>query len=634
MANSAAGPTVAAELPPPVLLDLRASSTDAYARQQTLTYRAKLTRDGTLTHVVISVPTNTSFGRLRSSSGIVTYYRRNQIIWRPAKPLALKAGMMLIIPVSGLTWRQAGTFELWLTASTARGDVLTYAKGTLVLVDGTTPCLDSWGTSYIQEENAKPGTPGWQIDPASFDPATLSAYSSKDSYTCGEIIALRVHATSHWVTAEVFRMGYYGGVGARRVWATEGNSLGGPQSAPVIVQGRVPAKPQQMVDASRWFLTLGIRVDGSYTPGTYLIKVSDRSGRSTYVPFTVRDDTGTKHALLLQQATTTWQAYNKFGGRSFYTTPGSASLTFNRPYLEGQGSGQYLSLEYGLVYWLEKNNYDVGYWTDMDLHFRPTEIASRAETLILPAHDEYYSPEMRNGVVAAISEGVHLVSFGANQIFRQIRPNTNGSQFEVYERWSDWPYSTTWRHRGRQFHEQAILGAEYGCPSNGSVTTDGNWLWSGIEPGTTLEGFVNGENDWVHPAEEAPIPAGTEILHTASLDFCKISSEPRRMDIVARTDSESGARVFGGSTFAYSPFLIASTPTNWRTGNPQRPLVISDSDAAAVGQVVANVLSWASTGRVAAVGAAQLSTPFTAPEGGMAKQVIEQDRALPPGESD
>ena len=133
-----------------------------------------------------------------------------------------------------------------------------------------------------------------------------------------------------------------------------------------------------MVDASSWFLTVGIRVDGSYTPGTYLVKITDKLGRYTYVPFTVRDDTGTQHSLLLQQATTTWQAYNKFGGRSFYTTPGSAYLTFNRPYLEGQGSGQYLGLEYGLVYWLEKNNYDVGYWADMDLHFRPAEVASRA----------------------------------------------------------------------------------------------------------------------------------------------------------------------------------------------------------------------------------------------------------------
>jgi hypothetical protein len=622
-----------AALPPPVPLGLNASTTDAWARQQTLTYRAKLTYGGTLTHIVMSVPTNTNFGKLRSSSGTVAYYRPNQIIWRPAKPLVLPAGVNLIIPVSGLTWRQEGTFPLWLTASTATGTVLTYGTGSITLVDRTTPCVASWDTSYIQTENAKPGTPGWQINPSTFDSTKLSAYSTKDSYTCGETAYIRVNAPlSTWVTAEVFRMGYYGGIGARRVWATGGDSLGLTQPAPVIVQGGIASRPSNMVDASSWFLTVGIRVDGSYAPGTYLVKITDKLGRYTYVPFTVRDDTGTQHSLLLQQGTTTWQAYNKFGGRSFYTTPGSAYLTFNRPYLEGQGSGQYLGLEYGLVYWLEKNNYDVGYWADMDLHFRSTEVASRAQTIILPAHDEYYSPNMRTGIVNAVAQGVNLVSFGANQMYRQIRPNTTGSQFEVYERWSAWPYSTTWRYRGQQYHEQAILGAEYGCPSNGTVTTNSSWMWAGVAPGTKLEGFVNGENDWVHPANQAPIPAGTKILQTAPLDYCTIPSETQRMDIVARTDAASGARVFGGSTFAYSCFLIASCPTNWRTGNPQVPLVVSTGDAAAVGQMVTRVLSWASTGDEsggAGLRSVPPSTEFISPEGGVPPQVVEQDKALP-----
>ena len=617
-----------AALPPAVPLGLNASSTDAFAKQQTLTYRASLTYSGTLTHIVMSVPTGTNFGKLRSSSGTVAYYRPNQVIWRPAKPLVLNAGANLVIPVSGLTWRQAGTFPLWLTASTANGTVLTYATGTMTLVDRTTPCVASWDNSYVQVENSKQGTSGWQIDPTSFDSTKLSAYAGKDSYACGEIAYIRVNATaSNWLTAEVFRMGYYGGVGARRIWQTEGNSLGGAQPAPVLIQGSVPSQPQNMVDASGWFLTLGIRVDGSYAPGTYLVKIADKLGRYTYVPFTVRDDTGTQHALLLQQATTTWQAYNKFGGRSFYTTPGSAYLTFNRPYLEGQGSGQYLSLEYGLVYWLEKNNYDVGYWADMDLHFRSSEVKSRAATLIAPAHDEYYSPTMRSALVAAIGQGVNVVSFGANQIYRQIRPNATGSQFEVYERWSNWPYSTTWRYRGQEYHEQAILGAEYGCPSNGTVTTDTNWMWAGISPGTKLEGFANGENDWVHPADQAPIPPGTEILHTAPLDYCTIPSEPLRMDIVARTHA-SGARVFGGSTFAYSCFLIASCPVNWRAGNPQQPLVVTTDDAVALGQVVARILSWASTGNTGAFRVAPPSTEHITPVGGMAPQVIEEDNTL------
>ena len=618
-----------AALPPPVPLSLSASTTDSYAKQQTLTYRAKLSRSGTLTHIVMTVPTGTSLGKLRSSSGTVAYYKPNQIIWRPVKPLAVSAGATLVIPVSGMSWRQAGNYPLWLVAATSNGTVLSYATGSMTLVNRTQQCATSYGSSYIQDENAKAGTPGWQIQPSTFDSSKLSAYSGKDSYTCGEIVYLRVHAaSSFFINVEVYRMGYYGGAGARKIWSTEGSALGGKQAPAVIVQGGDPSRPMNMVDAGGWFLNLGIRVDGNYTPGTYLVKITDKVGKYTYVPFTVRDDTGSRHSLLLQQASTTWQAYNKYGGRSFYTTPGSAMLTFNRPYLEGQGSGQYLSLEYGLIYWLEKNNYDVAFWSDMDLHARAGEVPARAATLVLPSHDEYYSPAMRTGVVGAIDDSVNVVSFGANQIYRQIRPNTTGSQFEVYEKWTDWPMSTTWRYRGLSYHEQVILGAEYGCRSNGTVTTDTNWMWSGVEPGTRLEGFANGENDWVHPADQVPIPAGTTILNTAPLDFCAISSEPLRMDIVARTDA-SGARVFGGSTFAYSCFLIASCPTNWPAGELQQPLVVSDEDAVAVGQMVARVLSWASAGDTGALRVAPPSAELISPKGGVAPQVVEEDRIDP-----
>jgi hypothetical protein len=92
--------------------------------------------------------------------------------------------------------------------------------------------------------------------------------------------------------------------------------------------------------------------------------------------------------------------------------------------------------------------------------------------------------------------------------------------------------------------------------------------------------------------------------------------------------------VFGGSTFAYSCFLIASCPVNWLVGSPQRPLVVSDEDAVAVGKVVANVLSWASTGEVAGdVGALRVaptpSTEFVSPKGGLARLTVEDDRVLP-----
>jgi hypothetical protein len=73
-----------------------------------------------------------------------------------------------------------------------------------------------------------------------------------------------------------------------------------------------------MTSAAHWATTLSIPVDASWVPGTYLIKVSDGQYAS-YAPLTVRDDTGTKHDLMIQQATTTWQAYNTYGGVGFYS---------------------------------------------------------------------------------------------------------------------------------------------------------------------------------------------------------------------------------------------------------------------------------------------------------------------------
>jgi hypothetical protein len=62
-----------------------------------------------------------------------------------------------------------------------------------------------------------------------------------------------------------------------------------------------------MVSAKNWSTTLTVTIDDKWVPGTYLFKITDGT-YSTYAPLTVRDDTGTKHDILIQQATTTWAA--------------------------------------------------------------------------------------------------------------------------------------------------------------------------------------------------------------------------------------------------------------------------------------------------------------------------------------
>ena len=193
--------------------------------------------------------------------------------------------------------------------------------------------------------------------------------------------------------------------------------------------------------------------------------------------------------------------------------------------------------------------------------------------------------------------------------------------------------STTWRYRGLSYHEQVILGAEYGCRSNGTVTTDHELDvvrgpsqaldWRALRTGRPT-GFIQKVRCLFLLVRQS----STRHLWTS----VPISSEPLRMEVVARTDA-SGARVFGGSTFAYSCFLIASCPTNWFVGDPQQPLVVSDSDAVVVGRMVSRVLSWASNGGINTgdVGTLRISPPAAdsiSPRGGLHPQKLEQEPAV------
>jgi hypothetical protein len=329
-------------------------------------------------------------------------------------------------------------------------------------------------------------------------------------------------------------------------------------------------------------------VDKDWVPGTYLIKVSDGTSAS-YAPLTVRDDTGTKHHLLIQQASTTWQAYNSYGGVSFYTglATGSGRLTFDRPYNEGQGSGQYLSLEQGLVFWAESKGLDVTYWTDNDLDQFGGQLASRAGTIFLPGHDEYYSLGMRAALSQAVAKGVNVANLGANTAYRLITFTGDDRRAWDIDRYTDGYNSTTWRYQGDAYASQPLLGAEYICPVLGNTLTTGTgWMFTGVPTGTNLPGFIAGEIDYVWPDLYKHPGLSTIASGTGN---CRSNGKAVPMHATAYT-APSGARVVNGSTFAYGCFLVRRCPSNWTVPAPDQ------ASQQAVGAIVANIAEWVSNG--------------------------------------
>jgi hypothetical protein len=581
---------------PPAAVKITASN-PIPGQKTTLTYAGTVGRAGTLIAVRMQLPAGASGavtsinGTLATSGGYAT--------WRPRTPLAVKAGARLSIPVNGLLLsKHGGILTLAMSASASTGSALMSGTASLALIappaampvvpvetlpGGRVGCPASWPTTAT--ENAKPGTADWVI-PASMNGA-LAAYLTKTSATCGDVVALKVTSAAP-VSIVAYRMGYYQGLGAREIWRQDG--------VPAVVQpvpitgGTANGHDLRTTSAAHWSTTATIPVSADWVPGTYLIKVSG-GGLASYAPLTIRDDSGTKHDLLIQQATATWQAYNNYGGVSFYTSlaTGSGRLTFDRPYAEGQGSGQFLPLEQGLVFWAESKGLDVTYWTNEDLDEFGGQLPDRAGTIFLPGHDEYYSLRMRAALSQAVTRGVNVANLGANTAYRHTTYTDDSRRSWDIDRYTAGYDSTTWRYLGDGYASQPLLGAEYICGVVGDTLTTGDgWIFEGVPHGTSIPGFVAGEVDYVQPGLYQQ-PGQATVA--SAVGACRASARPALMHATTYT-APSGARVFNGSTFAYGCFLVARCPSNWAVPTP------SATSRQVVGTMVANIAEWVSRGQL------------------------------------
>ena len=73
--------------------------------------------------------------------------------------------------------------------------------------------------------------------------------------------------------------------------------------------------------------------------------------------------------ILVQTSDSTWQAYNQYGGYSLYGGPGHAhKVSYNRPFTTRADPIEdwLFNAEYPMVRWLERNGYDVSYFTGID----------------------------------------------------------------------------------------------------------------------------------------------------------------------------------------------------------------------------------------------------------------------------
>ena len=325
----------------------------------------------------------------------------------------------------------------------------------------------------IVRENCLPGDPATEWDINGWGDPTIQGFGHDISINLGETISFKIKTDSTDYRIDIYRMGYYDGMGARRVDTIE-PSVKLPQVQPECMTD--PAT--HLYDCGNWAVSAFWQVPPDATSGIYFARLirqdsgpvgwrvdnnrenppekpsasphaygalghgrlanALREPRASHIYFVVRDDSGGSD-ILFQTSDTSWQAYNRYGGHSTYgrldpdhprayderSLDGrhrAYKVSYNRPFetRHYQAVNMVFNAEYPFVRWLEANGYDVSYFTGLDSDRRGEEILKHRLFLSV-GHDEYWSLEQRRHVEAARAAGVHLAFFSGNEVFWKTR---------------------------------------------------------------------------------------------------------------------------------------------------------------------------------------------------------------------
>jgi hypothetical protein len=317
--------------------------------------------------------------------------------------------------------------------------------------------------------------------------------------------------------------------------------------------------------AARWTASVTLPTAG-WPPGDYLIRLDAGPAHRAFVPLTLRANSARGRVVLISPVTT-WQAYNLWGCCDLYQggdgsfATRSRAVSFDRPYAEQHGAGQFITRELPVVVEAERLGLSLDYVTDIDLAANP-HVLDGAAAVVSMGHDEYWSPAMRATLATARARGSNIAFLGANGIFRRIRlaptklgPNRLEINYKIASEdpldgrdnarvTADWPAAPDPRP------ESALLGNQYGCfPGRvrvpGVIVAPRSWLFAGahVRTGERLPGLIGPETDAVQLQYPTPRPLQI-LLHS-----------PTRCpgDVPAYADASyyvapSGAGVFDAGT--------------------------------------------------------------------------------------
>jgi hypothetical protein len=447
----------------------------------------------------------------------------------------------------------------------------------------------------IVQENQLPGTDSWQA-PGVYNGTHLAAYTSSASVNAGQPVDIYINNTQGGLLhLTLYRLGYYQGHGARLV-----------ATYPAISPGPQPACLRDATTglvSCPWIRSFTIYTNPNWVSGIFLLRIDAAHGLLALTYFVVRNDAYAA-PIVAQDASTTNQAYNLFGGESLYHSlnhEGRArayEVSYDRPYDSGDGAGTLFSWEFDMVRWLEGSGYDVSYVSDIDVATNPAILRTHRVFLDM-GHDEYWSGAERTSLAAARDAGVNLVFATGDTGYWNVRLASSflgpNRVIICYKDANLDPEPTvpnvTVNFDGPFLNlpENSLLGIEYrgGDPLAGEppwvvVAPGSRWYFdcTGLKPGTVINNIIGYE--WDTLANNGAAPAGLETIASSSMPYGRVSL-PAATTIYTAT---SGAKVFAAGSIQWAYGLINHTFITFDPKN-KTPWIAADPRIA---QLMANIL--------------------------------------------
>lgn len=306
-----------------------------------------------------------------------------------------------------------------------------------------------------------------------------------------------------------------------------------------------PVPPLAYREGAGWptLFELPAGLTQNWKSGMYVAKLVSDLNDSSFIPFVIlEEEPGSTSDILFQFSTATYQAYNFWGGGSFYAGKDTV-VSWDRPYSElwygswadGTGAGQFYAFELPLVRWVEGRGYPVEYADNVSVNDTAFDI--RPYRLFLSVgHDEYWYENARNRLEYTFRDTLHnnLAFLSANSCFWRVRePKPNPKRKMITQKnCCNLPYFDQWRGLvtngvAAPRPEASLIGVMYAGPNvrgrPAAVVNGSHWIFRGTGLATGdlfgfgekyLEGISGYERDLAFPSS----PANLEILAAAKAE--------------------------------------------------------------------------------------------------------------------